>query len=617
MRNKDVVDGGSEDGPGRVIAGRYRLQRRLGRGGMGVVWEALDTTLDRKVAVKGLLYPGAASPDAQAKWVSRARREAQAIARIGHQNVVAVHDVVEDGNQVWIVMELLNSRSLADLLREQRQLSVPHAARIGLQVLRGLVAVHEAGVLHRDVKPHNILFRSDGRALLMDFGIATFEGATQVTRSHEIIGTPQYLAPELLGQTPADPRRASTASDLWSFGVTLYETVEGRRPFGGATNFELFTAVRESPVPPMRYAGPLTGLIEALLRKDPGQRPDAAEVDRMLQTVAEDFAVPDTPDVRPVDPDPPKLPDIIEPVPDPPRPRWRISVVAVCTALLLTGTAWFAWPEPGDTSGSTGSNGSSGGPGYDCGDGLQVGIKRDQPGLSVRDGGEYKGFEVELAKEIAKELGCTGEVEFSEVTSGNRGSALDASRVDLVLATYSINKQRQKEGVRFAGPYFKALRGLLVRKGRPYNSLSDLQKDPKVEVCTARNSVYEKWLEAEGLGSQMVLQDGYDACVKDLLDRKTNVYAVATDDVIVAGLADKYDAETKALPSLGGTEDYGVAMDAKEDALHTAVCAALKDITAKPRGEAATSRWADLYNRHLKPIMKHQPTPEEPELTSC
>ncbi|GAA2069063.1 hypothetical protein GCM10009801_18120 [Streptomyces albiaxialis] len=126
--------------------------------------------------------------------MSRARREAQAIARIEHQNVVAVHDVIEDGEQVWIVMELLNSRSLADLLAEQRQLAVPHTARIGLQVLRGLIAVHRAGVVHRDVKPHNILFRPDGRALLMDFGIATFQGAVQVTRTHEIIGTAQYLA---------------------------------------------------------------------------------------------------------------------------------------------------------------------------------------------------------------------------------------------------------------------------------------------------------------------------------------------------------------------------------------------------------------------------------------
>ncbi|MDX3065404.1 serine/threonine-protein kinase, partial [Streptomyces sp. ND04-05B] len=260
-------------GPDTVIADRYRLQRQLGRGGMGVVWEALDTRLDRKVAVKGLLYPGAVTPATQGQWVNRARREAQAIARIGHQNVVAVHDVIEDGDQVWIVMELLNSRSLADLLREQQQLSVPHAARIGLQVLRGLTAVHEAGVLHRDVKPHNILFRPDGRALLMDFGISTFEGAVQVTRSHEIIGTPHYLAPELLSRTAAQPHPATAASDLWALGVTLYEMVEGRRPFDGSTGYEVLIAVRESPVPAMQYAGPLAPLVERLLRKDPLQRP--------------------------------------------------------------------------------------------------------------------------------------------------------------------------------------------------------------------------------------------------------------------------------------------------------------------------------------------------------
>ncbi|MFK0121344.1 serine/threonine-protein kinase [Streptomyces sp. NPDC090994] len=631
MRSENTVDSGPGDspgdGPGTVIAGRYRLRRQLGRGGMGVVWEALDTRLNRPVAVKGLLYPGAADPGAQATWVSRARREAQAIARIRHQSVVDVHDVIEDGGQVWIVMELLDSRSLADLLRERRRLPVPQAAGIGLQVLRGLAAVHESGVLHRDVKPHNILFRPDGLALLMDFGIATFEGAAQVTRSHEIIGTPQYLAPELLSHTPAGPRPASTASDLWALGVTLYEMVEGRRPFEGTTAYEVLIAVRERPVPPMEYAGPLTAVIEALLSKDPGRRPDAAAAERMLREAAPTVTAPAA---ASWEPEAPPLPPR-----DPGgrggegaarrRTRWRVTAAVVCAA-LLSGAAWFLWADRKDASDASDAAGSGkgavaperdGGPRFgDTHDVLRVGVKKDQPGLSERDGGTYRGFEVDLAYEIAREMGFGKDaVEFYEVNSDNRDDALKTGRVNLVLATYSIDERREKQdGVRFAGPYFEALKGLLVRENREYNDLSDLQNDRTAEVCTARESVYVPWLEKAGLADRMALRAGYEDCVKALLDPKTDVYAVATDDVIVAGLADKYDAQTKALESLGGSEGYGVAVDGEERQLRQEVCEALSAVMAKSPGE--TSRWSAVYTRHLQPIMD-RPAPEEPDLTSC
>ncbi|WP_255953119.1 serine/threonine-protein kinase [Streptomyces odontomachi] len=620
---------GPADGPDTVIAGRYRLLRQLGRGGMGVVWEALDTTLDRKVAVKGLLYPGSAGPDDQAKWVSRARREAQAIARIGHQNVVAVHDVIEDGNQVWIVMELLDSRSLADLLREQQQLSVPHAARIGLQVLRGLAAVHEAGVLHRDVKPHNVLFRPNGRALLMDFGIATFEGASQVTRSHEIIGTPQYLAPELLSHTPENPVPASAASDLWALGVTLYEMVEGRRPFDGASSFEVLIAVREAPMPPMKYAGPLGGLIEALLRKDPGRRPDAAEAARMLRAVTEGVAARDTPGVQPAGAAPPKPAESAGAARGGPvsggvrsegagrrRGRWKVTATVACAALLASA-AWFTWVKLAGTSEAAGSDkgAATGGPRFsDTHDELRVGVKDDQPGLSVRTGDTYRGFEVDLAYAIADELDFSRkQVKFVPVTSDNRDDYLRQGKVDLVLATYSMSKEREKtDGVKFAGSYYEALKGLLVRKNRRYNDLSDLQNDDSTTVCTARNSAYVSWLEDEGLGDRTEVRDGYEKCVSALLDPKSHVYAVATDDVIVAGLAHKYADKTKALSSLGGSENYGVAMDPEERGLHREVCTALAAVMKSP---GRTSQWAEIYDRHLKPITG-QSAPRVPELTS-
>ncbi len=630
MRSESTPGGG----PDTVIAGRYRLRRQIGRGGMGVVWEALDTSLNRKVAVKGLLHPGALGPGAQAEWVSRARREAQAIARIGHQNVVAVHDVIEDENQVWIVMELLNSRSLADLLREQRQLSVPHAARIGLQVLRGLAAVHESGVLHRDVKPHNILFRPDGHALLMDFGIATFEGAAQVTRSHEIIGTPQYLAPELLSHTPADPHPASTASDLWALGVTLYEMVEGRRPFDGATSFEALIAVRESPLPPMRYAGPLTGLIEALLRKDPDQRPDAAEAERMLQAVTDDVAALDTSVAMPGGPARPNRAETAGPVRSVPvrgglrpagsggrRGRWKVAVAVVCAALLASA-GWLTWRNLENAAGSDKEAEHKSGEHRFRADHkvLKVGVKKDQHGLSEGSDGAYKGFEPDLAKAIAREMGFKDiQVEFVDVNSNNRADSLKSGDVDLVLATYSISAKREKkDNVKFAGPYFKVLKGLLVRKNRGYKDLTDLQGKPRAKVCTARDSVYQDWLVKEKMKDRMTLRNGYEDCVlKELLNSKSPVDAVATDDVIVAGLAEEHPG-TERLESYGSAESYGVAMTKSNEDLHREVCTALSAIMAKApdKPSDSESEWAGLYNDNLRQIM-HRSAPEEPKLTSC
>lgn len=671
MHSEGSTGSGAGDGTGMVIAGRYHLQRQLGRGGMGVVWEAFDASLDRKVAVKGLLHPGAVSVDAQAEWVSRARREARAIARIGHENVVAVHDVIEDGNQVWIVMELLNPRSLADLLGEQQQLAVPHAARIGLQVLRGLTAAHEAGVLHRDMKPHNILFRSDGRALLMDFGIATFEGAVQVTRTHDVIGTAQYLAPELLTRNPDQPHPASTASDLWALGVTLYEMVEGRRPFNGQSSYEIWIAVRDSPVPPMRYAGPLTALIDALLHKDPGQRPTAAEAERTLRDVTRDFATLDTPaafrsptepDRRvpaasnpaasnpaasdpaasgpaasgpavsvPAEPVARPEPPVRPPVPSPARGgqgRWKVPVAVLCTA-LLAGTGWFVWGRPDESAAKSGTaadkNESTTEPRFkDTHAALWFGVKADQPGLSEKAGGSYEGFEVDLAKEIGREMGYSTdpakkEIRFYPVTSSTRAKLVTTkNRVDLVMATYSVGDERKKsDGVDFAGTYFDPLGALLVKKDNFKNidSRHDLENDKSAEVCTAAGSTYEQWIKDEGVTPEKNFPSGYEECAKEVTTKGNNVYAMATDDVIVAGYASKY-GNTKMVDTFdGGAKGYGVAMDPSEKGLKREVCRALSKIME--RREGGISKWRELYDQHLKPLMPDEYKVEEPALTEC
>ncbi|MEV7112773.1 serine/threonine-protein kinase [Streptomyces anulatus] len=279
--DRNGPDGSSDDWAGVLVAGRYRLERELGRGGMGRVWEALDTATDRTVALKGLR--DVPESDERDEWVRRARREAQALSRVEHEHVVGFHNMVEESDQVWIVMERFAPRTLGDVLREQGPLTVMHATDVGLQVLRALRAVHGAEVLHRDVKPDNILFHADGSALLMDFGIATYRGAPRVTQVCQVIGALEYLAPELVSTDPEDRHPASAASDLWSLGVTLYEMVEGRRPFEGANDYEILLALRESQIPPMQFAGRLAAPIGALLQKDPARRPSADVAERMLE----------------------------------------------------------------------------------------------------------------------------------------------------------------------------------------------------------------------------------------------------------------------------------------------------------------------------------------------
>ncbi|MGW3736491.1 protein kinase domain-containing protein [Streptomyces sp. NPDC005148] len=275
------TDESLENWAGMVVAGRYRLERELGSGGMGRVWEALDTETDRTVALKGLRE--VADPAEREEWLRRAQREAQALSLVKHQHVVGFQNVVEESDQVWVVMELFAPRTLGDVLREHGPLTVMAATDIGIQILRALRAVHEAGVVHSDVKPDNILFHADGSARLMDFGIATYRGAPRVTQVGTVIGALEYLAPELVLTDPEERSQASPASDLWSLGVTLYEMVEGRRPFEGVTDFEILQAVRESQIPPMRFAGRLGRPIALLLCKDPDRRPTTNQAESLLE----------------------------------------------------------------------------------------------------------------------------------------------------------------------------------------------------------------------------------------------------------------------------------------------------------------------------------------------
>ncbi|MFD5101935.1 serine/threonine-protein kinase, partial [Streptomyces albidochromogenes] len=248
---------------------------------MGVVWRARDDVLGREVAVKEVRAPsGLGATDGQ-RLYARLEREAWAAARVSHRNVITVYDVAAEEGRPWIVMELVRGLSLSDVLDAEGPLPPRRAARIGAEVLAALCAAHGAGVLHRDVKPANVLLANDGRVVLTDFGIATVEGTSALTMTGELIGSPEFLAPErALGRTPGP------ASDLWSLGVLLYAAVEGGSPFRQDTPLSTLRAVVDEELPPPARAGALAPVIEGLLRKEPAERMSAAEAERLLRAVA-------------------------------------------------------------------------------------------------------------------------------------------------------------------------------------------------------------------------------------------------------------------------------------------------------------------------------------------
>nr|WP_308436930.1 protein kinase [Streptomyces finlayi] len=267
---------------GELLAGRYRLGDVLGSGGMGRVWRARDEVLHRTVAVKELRAGLYAAEADRIVLHARTQKEARAAARINHPGVVTVHDVLEHDDRPWIVMEYVDGPSLADALKETGSVSPEEGARIGLLVLAALRAAHNVGVLHRDVKPGNVMLAKDGRVLLTDFGIAAIEGDSTITRTGELVGSLDYLAPERIrGEDPGP------ASDLWALGATLYTAVEERSPFRRTSPISTMQAVVAEDPSPSYNAGALAPVITALLRKEADERPTAAETEQMLREARE------------------------------------------------------------------------------------------------------------------------------------------------------------------------------------------------------------------------------------------------------------------------------------------------------------------------------------------
>ncbi|PZG20969.1 protein kinase [Micromonospora craterilacus] len=264
--------------PGTVIGDRYSLRSTVGNGGMGTVWRATDTLLRRDVAVKEVVLPPGLAPSDRDAMYERTLREARAAAAIAHPAVVQVYDVVTEGGRPWIVMELLDARSLADMVIEDGPIAQRVVAKIGIALLGALEVAHAIGVLHRDVKPANVLICSDGRCVLTDFGVARMPTDVQLTTPGMVLGSPHFISPErAMGQEFGPP------SDLFSLGVTLYTAVEGRPPFDRGDPIETMHAVVEDPPAPPQRSGPLTRVLMGLLEKDPARRLDVHTARAMLR----------------------------------------------------------------------------------------------------------------------------------------------------------------------------------------------------------------------------------------------------------------------------------------------------------------------------------------------
>jgi serine/threonine protein kinase len=295
-------DGGGMGVQGRLVGGRYRLIERIGSGAMGTVWRAHDELVQREVAVKQPRLPGAPEDRSHRRAAHRLYREARAAARVDHPAAVTIHDVVVEAEQPderprpggpdeldaaealdglpWIVMELIRGECLHEMLR-RGPVDACEAARIGLAVLGALRAAHSVGIVHRDVKPANVLLGPHRRVVLTDFGIAHVQGQEPPTASGESVSSLEFVAPERMSGRIAGP-----ASDLWSLGALLYAAVEGSSPFRRTTPESTLAAILAAEPPQPRQAGPLGPLIVRLLVQDPDQRPDAEEVAKALEAVA-------------------------------------------------------------------------------------------------------------------------------------------------------------------------------------------------------------------------------------------------------------------------------------------------------------------------------------------
>jgi ABC-type amino acid transport substrate-binding protein len=534
---------------------------------MGTVWRATDEFLERVVAIKEVSLLGGVEESAPA--FQRTLREARTSARLRHPNIVTVHDVVLDEGRPWIVMELVGGASLAEVVERDGPLPDHRAVDVARQLSSALADIHEQGVLHRDVKPANILLDGD-RVVLTDFGIAAVEGGTAFTATNQLIGSPQYLAPERI-----NGQGAGQASDLWALGVTLYFAVTGAAPFRREdTQAVLAAALTQEPPPAPGTLGPL---IAGLLRKDPATRLTAEDAIAMLGQHTEP--------TRPV-----TTKTLTRPAAQPRTPGGRrrlVVALAVVVALAAAVVALVAWntdkPSNANDAQSAMSRMTERGS-------IVIGVLDDQPGIGFFDrvSDSFVGFDIEIAELVADKLGFTAdEITFVPLDLGERENAIVTGAVDMVVAAYPITDQNKKR-VSFAGPYLVNALNMLLRAGEPLDPNS--MRGHK--ICTVTGSFAPAYLDAVGVGQSDITQEGdLLDCVDALHDRRAD--AVVSDDIALAGTAaarsDLYDM----LPySTTTTVTYGIGLAHDEKPLRDKT----NDILT---GALADGAWQRIYDRTL------------------
>ena len=322
-----------------LVGERYALRRIIGRGGVGQVWEAEDTVLGRAAAIKEIDLPDRLTDEEREAVRSRVMREARAAARLNHPRSVTVFDVVEEDGRLWLVMELVDGETLAERVRRAGPMSPSEAAAIGLQVLGALRHAHAEGVVHRDVKPSNVLVLPDGSVKLTDFGIASLTDDARITSTGMVLGSPSYMAPEQATDAGAGP-----ATDLWGLGATLYYAVEGVGPFDRGEPLPTMHAVVHEDARPSALAGPLEPAITALLAKDPGARPSADRARALLEQVAQPDADTATTPFSAAKPAPRAG---LAAQND--RPRWVVPAALVVAVALIAAVVALSTRDPGET----------------------------------------------------------------------------------------------------------------------------------------------------------------------------------------------------------------------------------------------------------------------------